>query len=358
MAMHPCPYFYAMMLRRTFLSSGLAVCLPLALGAVLFTALGANPVQAFEVMIEGAFGSWNRLSETLIKASPLVFTGLAVAIPARMNLWNIGAEGQLVMGAVFASASALFIAPVLPDALGLPVIFVAGAVGGMAWALGPALLRAKIGVNEIITTLLLNYVAIALMEHLFYGPWRDPKGFGFPGTAMFAEAFRLDRYLGSRIHIGLLVCLVAALSLYLVLKLTKWGFEIRVVGLSPKAAAYAGMPVATRIVSVLLISGALAGAAGMFEVCGIHYRLQQGVAAGYGYDGIIAACLARFHPLAIPPAALLLGVLIVGGDYLQTRLHLPSSISLVLEAAVLLSLLAGDYVNRLAVESAAKREVA
>ncbi len=345
-----------MMSRRTLITFGLAFMLPLLLGAVLFTALGAQPLQAFGVMLEGAFGSWNRISETLIKASPLVFTGLAVAIPARMNLWNIGAEGQLVMGAIFASASALFLAPILPAAFGLPVTFLAGALGGMFWALGPAFLRAKVGVNEIITTLLLNYVAIALMEHLFYGPWRDPKGFGFPGTAMFAESVRLDRYFSSRIHIGLLVCLLAAVCVYVLLKATKWGFEIRVVGLSPQAASYAGMPVATRIVSVLLLSGALAGAAGMFEVCGIHYRLQQGVAAGYGYDGIIAACLARFHPLAVPPAALLLGVLIVGGDYLQTRLHLPSSISLVLEASVLLSLLAGDYINRLSVEAAEKRE--
>uniref|UniRef100_A0A7C4AGT9 ABC transporter permease n=1 Tax=Fundidesulfovibrio putealis TaxID=270496 RepID=A0A7C4AGT9_9BACT len=316
-----------------------AVAVPLAAGAAIFAFMGADPVQAYAVMFQGAFGSWARFSEVLVKASALSLTGLAVILAARMNLWNIGCEGQLVMGAIGATAVALRLGPSLDPWLALPLCALAGCLGGALWASGPSWLRARLGVSEIITTLLLNYVAIALMEHLFFGPWRDPAGFGFPGSAQFAEAARLPRLAGTRIHPGLLAGVGAALALTWVLARTRWGYELTVMGLGPRAASYAGMNAARRGFWVLLLSGALAGLAGMAEVTGIHYRLQQGVATGYGYDGVIVACLARLHPALAPPAAVILAAVLVGGEYLQTKMRLPSAASLVIEGALLLSLL-------------------
>ncbi|WP_243368191.1 ABC transporter permease [Fundidesulfovibrio soli] len=316
-----------------------ALAVPLLAGAAVFAVMGADPLAAYSVMFQGAFGSWGRFSEVLVKASALSLTGLAVILAARMNLWNIGCEGQLVMGAVFATAAALNLGDTLPPALMLPCAALCGMAGGAVWASGPAWLRSRLGVSEIITTLLLNYVAIALMEHLYFGVWRDPAGFGFPGTAMFAEAARLPRLTGTRVHPGLLAGIAGAVLLAWALAKTRWGYELTVMGLGPKAASYAGMNAARRGFWVLLFSGAIAGLAGMAEVTGIHYRLQQGVAVGYGYDGVIVACLARLHPALATPAAVVLAAVLVGGEYLQTKMRLPSAASLVIEAALLLSLL-------------------
>lgn len=317
----------------------LALVLPLLAGAAIFALLGANPLNAYQVMFQGAFGSWGRFSEVLVKTSALTLTGLAVILAARMNLWNIGCEGQLVMGAVFSSGVALSLGGKLPAAIVLPIMFLAGAAGGALWASGPAWLKSRLGVSEIICTLLLNYVAIALMEHLYFGAWRDPAGFGFPGTAPFADAARLPRLPGTRIHPGLLFGVAGAIGLAWALARTRWGYELTVMGLGPKAAQYAGMDAARRGFIVLIASGALAGLSGMAEVSAIHGRLQQGVAIGYGYDGVIVACMARLNPGFAPFAAMILAAVLVGGEYLQTRMRLPSAASLVIEAALLLSLL-------------------
>lgn len=317
----------------------LALAIPLLAGAAIFAFMGANPLTAYSVMFEGAFGTWARFSEVLVKASALTLTGLAVILAARMNLWNIGCEGQLVMGAIFASGLALWLGNTLPSLILLPILFLGGAAGGAVWASGPAWLRSRLGVSEIISTLLLNYVAIALMEHMFFGPWRDPAGFGFPGTAIFADAAHLPRFPGTRVHPGLIFGLIGAGLLAWALAKTRWGFELTVMGLGPKAADYAGMDAAKRGFWVLILSGAIAGLAGMAEVTAIHHRLQQGVAVGYGYDGVIVACLARLRPGLAPVGAVVLAAVLVGGEYLQTRMRLPSAASLVIEAALLFSLL-------------------
>ncbi|MFZ5427377.1 MAG: ABC transporter permease [Thermodesulfobacteriota bacterium] len=317
----------------------LALAIPLAAGAAIFAFMGANPLEAYSVMFQGAFGTWARFSEVLVKASAITLTGLAVILAARMNLWNIGCEGQLVMGAVFAAGLALPLGESLPAAAMIPLLFLGGAAGGAAWAAGPAWLRSRLGVSEIIATLLLNYVAIALMEHMYFGPWRDPAGFGFPGTAIFPASAQLPRLWGTRVHPGLFFGVASALVLAWALARTRWGYELTVMGLGPKAADYAGMNASRRGFWVLIASGALAGVAGMAEVSAIHGRLQQGVAIGYGYDGVIVACLARLNPALAPVAAAVLASVLVGGEYLQTRMRLPSAASLVIEAALLLSLL-------------------
>jgi len=317
----------------------IAFVVALGCGCLIFTCLGVNPITAYLAMFNGVFGSFHSFSEVLVKATPLTFTGLAVAVAATMMLWNIGAEGQLVWGGIFAAGTALYLLPSAPAPLLIPMIIAASACGGMIWALIPGALKARFNVNEILTTLLLNYVAIIYMEHLFYGPWRDPAGFGFPGTAQIPEAAHLVRFVGSRIHLGFPLALACALLLFFILNKSIWGYQIRVIGNELRAASYAGFNITRQTLAVMALSGALAGMAGMAEVCGIHYRLQTGLAVGYGYDGIIVAWLAQLNPLAVPFTALLLGALFVGGEQLQTVLGLPSTISLILEAALLFGLL-------------------
>ncbi len=324
----------------------IALAIAFAIGSVIFLALGVNPLTAYLAMLNGVFGSFHSFSEVLVKATPLTFTGLAVAVAATMMLWNIGAEGQLVWGGIFAAGTALYLLPSAPASVLIPMILAASACGGIMWALIPGLLKARFNVNEILTTLLLNYVAIIYMEHLFYGPWRDPAGFGFPGTAQIPEAARLIRFVGTRIHLGFPLALICALLLFFILKKSAWGYRIRVIGSEARAARYAGFNVSRQTLVVMALSGALAGMAGMAEVCGIHYRLQTGLAVGYGYDGIIVAWLAQLNPLAVPFTALLLGALFVGGEQLQTAFGLPSTISLILEAALLFGLFGGQAMIR------------
>ncbi len=321
----------------------LAVIPAILVGAVIFMAVGANPLRAYYIMFMGGFGDWFHFSEVLVKATPLIFTGLAVALAARMLLWNIGCEGQLVFGGIFASGTALFFQSYIPDPLMIPFVLLSGFAGGAVWALLPAILKARWEVNEIITTLMFNYIAVILMEHLYFGPWRDPMGRGFPGTAMFNESAWFPRFFQTRVHLGLFVAIAACMLLFVILKKTKWGYRITVTGNSLGAARYSGINITCQRIAVLIISGGLAGLAGTSEVCGIHLRLQQGLAVGYGYDGIIIAFLAGLNPLAVPFVAIILGGLIVGGDQLQTTLHLPSSISLVLEGTILLAILASNF---------------
>lgn len=325
---------------------GIAVLAAFCMGGVVFLLAGANPIAAYAAMADGVFGSLDDLAEVVVKAIPLVLCGLAVAVAARIRLWNVGGEGQLVLGGMGAAAVALFLAPRLPAPAVLPLMLAAGFLAGGLWALLAGILRARLEVNEILTTLMLNYVAILWLEHLYFGPWRDPMGMGFPGTAMFADAARLPRLFGTRIHLGVLLGLAAAVLLHAALARTRWGYEMRVIGESPKAAQYAGMPINRTILWVMFLSGGLAGLAGMAEASGIHYRLQQGLAVGYGYTGIIVAALARLHPGGVVLAALFIAGILVGGDQLQTVMHLPSSVGLVLEATLLFFVLGSDILSQ------------
>ena len=327
-------------------SVGLSVLLALIMGGLVFLSVGANPLTAYGVMAIGAFGSFHDFSEVLVKAIPLILCGLAVAISARILLWNIGGEGQLAVGGVGAAAVALFLSGHLPPVFVIPAMVVAGFIGGGLWASISGLLRAKMGVNEILTSLLLNYVAILWLEHLYFGPWRDPMGMGFPGTAMFPEITWLPRFPQTRVHLGLAFGVLAAFIIHWVLSRTRWGYEIRVIGENPKAARYAGMNITRNMIWVMFLSGGLAGLAGMAEVSGIHYRLQQGLTVGYGYIGIIVAWLARLHPGALIVVAIFLASLLVGGDQLQSVMHLPSSVGMVLEGTLLFFVLGSDFLSR------------
>jgi ABC-type uncharacterized transport system permease subunit len=319
-----------------------SVLAALIIGALLFLSVGAPPLRAYSEMFLGAFGSPDNFSEVLVRASPLILCGLSVALAGSMLVWNVGAEGQLVMGGIAGAGVALFLSPHIPAAAVIPTMLLAGFLGGALWGLVPGLLRARLGVNEIISSLMLNYVAIFWLEHLYFGPWRDPAGRGFPGTAMFPDVAWFPRFFGTRVHLGLPVGIGAALFVWFLLAYTRWGYEIRVVGANLRAARYARINITKSILWVMLISGGLAGLAGICETAGIHYRLQQGLAVGNGYVGIVVAWLARLRPDAIILISLLLGALMVGGDQVQITMHVPSAVSLALQGIILFCVLGGQ----------------
>jgi len=295
-------------------------------------------------MLEGAFGSLYGLSETMVKTIPLILCGLGVAMATRMSLWNIGAEGQLYMGAFASAWVALFLTH-LPSPVILPLMLVLGFMGGALWALIPGILKAKFSVNEIITTLSLNYVAILWVDYLVYGPWKDPRGYGFPLTATFPLAAHLPRLGNTRIHGGLLLGLLAALIIYLILKKTRWGYEVKVIGENPRAARYAGMNLERKILLVMFISGGLAGLAGVTEIAGIQRRLKPGFSPGYGYTAIIVTWLAKRHPLGVLVVAFLLGGLLVGGDTIKISLGIPAAMVNMIQGAILFFVLGGEILT-------------
>jgi ABC-type uncharacterized transport system permease subunit len=333
----------------SFLVPVASLLLALVFGSLLLLAAGANPLTTYKAMLEGAFGTpsqwaegeFYNLSETLVKAIPLMLCGLGVSIAFRMLFWNIGAEGQLAMGGFAAAGVAIFWSARIPAPLLLPAMLVAGFLGGAVWGLLPALLKAVLKVNEIIVTLMMNYIAVLWIEYLFYGPWKDPKGYGFPGSAQFPKAAWLPRLSGTRLHLGLAFAVVAALFVWIVLVRTKWGYEIRVIGENPRAASYAGISLVRNIILVMVLSGGLAGLAGMSEVAGISHRLQKGLTVGYGFTAIIVAWLGRLNPWGVLLVAFLLAALLVGGDQIQITMQLPAAVALILQGAILFFMLGG-----------------
>lgn len=324
----------------------LSVFAALVLGAILLLLAGQSPLAVYVAMVNGAFGSVNGLAETLVKTIPLLLTALGVSVAFRMVLWNIGAEGQLYLGAVAATGTALYLLPSAPAVVLIPAMIVAGFVGGALWASIPGTLKAMFNVNEIITSLMLNYVAILFVDYLVHGPWKNPQGFGFPGTAAFPDAAWLPRLSPTRVHLGLLFGLVAAALLYAILQRTWWGYEIRVIGENVRAARYAGINIRRNILLVMALSGGLAGLAGMSEVAGIAHQLPRNLSPGYGYTAIIVAWLAKLNPWATVVVAFLFAGLLVGGDQLQISMGLPAAIAPMLQGTILFCLLAGEVFTR------------
>ena len=324
----------------------LSVLLALVFGGTVLIAAGENPLTVYDAMLRGALGDRNGVAETLVKTIPLLLTGLGVAVAFRMQLWNIGAEGQLYFGAIAATGAGLFLFPSAPPTVLIPLLVVAGLLGGAAWGLVPGVLRAFLGANEIITSLMLNYVAILFAEYLVHGPWRDPEAFGFPGTEPLPAAAWLPRWGTTRVHLGLAFGIAAAGLLWVMLRRTRWGYEINVMGHNPRAARYAGMPTRRSIVTIMALSGALAGLAGMSEVTGIGHQLQRNLSPGYGYTAIIVAWVGRLHPLGVVLVAFLLAALLVGGDQLQMTMGLPAAIAPMLQGTILFFLLGGEALTR------------
>lgn len=329
-----------------------SILFALLFGAVLLYAAGANPIDAYQAMLKGSFGTSYNFSETLVRATPLIFTGLSVTVAFRMRFWNIGAEGQLVIGGVAAVGTALFLTErfsFLPESpwVWIPLMMIASILAGAILGLIPALLKAFLDVNEIISTLMFNYIIIFWYQHLYTTAWKDPQGFGFPGSAAIPEFTKLPR-INQRVHLGLIIAIVAALIIWIILSKTRLGYEIRLVGENPTAARYAGVSIYRNIIIVMLLSGGMAGLAGFSEITGVAYRLQQGLDVGNGFTGIIVAWLARLNPGGVIIVSILLSGLLVGSDALQYTpgMQLPASIGLVLQGAILLFVLGADIFTR------------
>lgn len=296
----------------------------LLITAIILLTQGVDPLYAYAGIFIGAFGSWHGLSETLTKAIPLLLCGLGLTVAFRANFWNIGAEGQLLLGAFAATGVALFL-PVQGLYL-IPLMIMAGFFAGAAWGVITAIFRGKFGANEVVTTLMMNYIAIELGKFLVTGPWRGPTQHGFPYTDVFPASAQLPIIEGTRIHYPTLILgLVVAVLLYIMMKKTRLGYEIRVIGDNPHAAKYAGMGYTRTVLFIMIISGGLAGVAGVGEVAGVNHLLRPPVqiSQGYGFAAIIVAWIAMRNPLAAIASSIFMGGLLVGGDIFQTSLGLP-----------------------------------
>jgi general nucleoside transport system permease protein len=324
---------------RLVVRIGAIVC-AFAVAALFLQVTGRSVSTVFGAMWSGSFGTAYGQAQTFLAAVPLIFTGLAVAIAFRMRLWNIGAEGQFYLGA-FGAAAVAYAWPSWPGVLLLPLMMVGGMVGGAAWGFVPGVLRARLDVNEIVPTLLLNYVAILLVDYMVHEVWSDPQAFGFPLGKTFTDGATLPTLGNTAVHAGAIVAVVAALIIFVVLGRTTWGYRVRVIGENERAARYAGFSIGRNIVVVMMLAGAMAGLGGMVEVSGVVHKIQANISPGFGYTGIIVATLARFSPIVILPTSLLFGALVVAGNELQT-VGLPSEIVLMLQAVILLFALAGE----------------
>lgn len=320
-----------------------AVVLTLVAGALLFITIGKNPVAALKVFFLDPLSDGWALQELGVKATPLILISVGLTLCYRANVWNIGAEGQLVMGAIFGSWLALATHGA-PDGRWVLVAMLAlGALGGMAWALIPALLKARLGVNEILSSLMLVYVAELTLDYLVRGRWRDPKGFNFPQSVNFEpEATMPLLFEAGRLHIGFLIAVIVALVAALILGRTLKGFEIRLAGEAPRAARFAGFDDKRTVLFVFAVSGALAGLAGIIEVAGPIGQLQPSISPGYGFTAIIVAFLGRLNPIGALVAALFLALTFIGGENAQIALRIPLDVTRVFQGLLLFFVLGCD----------------
>ena len=324
----------------------IALALTMVLGSILFAALGRDPLEALYTFFVRPVSTLYGLSELAIKAAPLLLCAVGLAVGFRGNVWNIGAEGQLTMGAICGGGVALaFYGDEGPWLL--PLMIVSGGLGGMLWGAIPAFLKTRFNANEILTSLMLTYVAIQVLGYLVHGPWRDPDGYNFPETRMFGDDALLPIIMEeTRLHVGVILALIAAGLGWLLMSRTFFGFQIKVVGQALAAANYAGYSRKRVIWLSFLISGGLAGIAGLSEVAGPMGQLNPTISPGYGFAAIIVAFLGRLHPLGIVLASLLMALMYLGGETLQMELNLPLAITGVFQGMLLFFVLASDVLVR------------
>jgi simple sugar transport system permease protein len=312
-----------------------AVILSLAATSLMLWLAGAAPVAALAAICEGAFGDRAAVVTTLLRASPLILTGVAVSVAFRAKIWNIGAEGQLYAGAM-AGYGAYLAAPGLPAFLLLPLVLLAGFAGGAALGGLAGYLRARFAVNEVLSTVMLNYVVRFVLSYLLVNNWRDATSF-YQQSARIASSAMLPALVpGTKLHLGFLIALVAAVAVYVLLNRTALGYEIKAVGQNPVASRFKGIDVGRTAIVVMLISGGLAGLAGVAEVFGTHFRLRPDISVGYGFVGIVVAMLAGLRPILVVPVAILFAGLSTGGVNMQIETGVPSALTLVVQAIVLI----------------------
>lgn len=333
-----------------YLVSLSALVVALILGAILIAFAGGDPVRSYIHIARASFGNLGVLSDTLVKATPLILVGLACTVAFSMRLWNIGAEGQFFMGAF--GASAVVLIPILPADTSpwifIPVMLIAGALMGALWGFIPGILKALLNVNEIITTLMLNYVALAWVNFFVFAVWSEggfqmsekfPKNAWLPRLADYADS--ISDFRGLTTHLGLIIALICAFVVAFILFKSKWGYEIRLTGDNPRAAEYAGINIKRNIILVMMLSGGLAGIAGMSEISGVVHRLQSSISPGYGFTGIIIAWLARLNPFAVIVVSILFGAILLAGREIQ-----PSGIPKMMQGIILVCLIASEFFLR------------
>ncbi len=328
----------------------IAVLLALAIGAVMLLVLNVNPITAYSALIEGAVGSPYALTQTLVKATPLLLVGLGICIAFRGGVINIGGEGQIIVGGLATTAMTLAFAG-LPAVVLIPLGMLTGLVAGAVWGGIAGALKARFGVNEILTTIMMNAIAQQLANFLLRGPLIDPKelqaGTMLAQSPPLPEAAWLPRLVPQTLlHAGAIVALVMAVVVYILLWRTVAGYRIRAVGLNPDASRYAGIRVPMYQALALLLSGALAGLAGSVEVMGVSHRMMDGVSAGYGFSGIVAALFGKLHPLGAIPASAIFGALLVGADKMQRAVQVPSALIETLNGLIVLFVVSSDIYMR------------
>lgn len=329
---------------RQFAAVVIAVAGALLISSLLIHAAGANVGIALRAMAQGAFAGKNAL-ETLVQAIPLIFTGLAATVAFRGQVWNIGAEGQLFAGAMLAFWMSATLGPLSPAVL-IPTVLLGAALGGALWGVIPGLLKVRFGADEIIVTVMFNYIIKYLLSLLLSGPWQDPASF-YQQTVKLTENARLPLLIeGSRLHGGLILALLMAVAVYVLISRTPLGYEIRALGYNATAARYKGIKVSRLVVVIMAISGAIAGLAGGTELFGVAVRLKPDLSAGLGYTGIIVALLGRLHPLGVIAASVLFGALVTGCSAMQIQTGVPAALAYAIQGIVLIFVLSADILAR------------
>ncbi len=332
----------------------LATIAALLVGAVMLLLLKVNPIEAYRAMWEGAFGSQNALAETLVKATPLLLVGLGICISFRGDVINIGGEGQMIVGALAGTVVGLTLVD-WPGWAVIPIALLVGFIGGALWGGIPGVLKAYFNVNEILSTVMMNAIAVQLMNFMLRGPMIDPSqaelASKIPQTARLLEAFRLPRWVPTRLHLGALIAVVLAILVYILLWRTTWGYRIRAVGQNPDASRYAGIKVKRYVVLALVLSGAFAGLAGVMQVYGVNYRMiTDGSASGFtgsaGFNGIVAALFGQLHPIGTIPASILFGALLVGANKMQRVVQVPSALITALNGLVVVFVVSSEIWRR------------
>jgi len=325
----------------------LVIAIALGIGAIVFAIFGINPVEAYQTVVVGAVGSTHGFTESMVIFVPLLLTGLGVGFAFKCGIWNIGAEGQLFMGAIGASVTALYFTT-LPAPVHLFLIACSAILAGGGWAVIAGALKAKLGINEILVTIMMNYIAMWILHYLVYGPMRALEEIN-PQTAFFPMTAWLPALIpGTRLHAGLVVGLIAAVFMFVVFKYTRLGYSIKVVGVNPKAAQYSGINVSRTIITAMFISGGLAGLAGMGEVCGIHHYMRNGInpiSPGYGYAAIGVALLGGLNAWGTVLAAIFFGCMLNGTAFLRTMFGLHSYAVFFLVGLIILALLVREKLS-------------
>jgi len=330
--------------------SGAAIVVALIIGGILIAIVGGDPFASYAHIARASVGSIGVFSDTLVKATPLILVGLACSLAFRMRLWNIGAEGQFFMGAF--GASAVVLIPLLPENaspwLFIPTMILAGLLMGALWGFIPGFLKARYNVNEIISTLMMNYIAVQWNNFFIFAIWTEggfqmskvfPRSAWLPRLTDYADKIPVFR--GLTVHLGLVLALIAVVIVWFIIYRSRWGYEIRLIGDNPEAARYAGIDIKRNIILVMMASGALAGLAGVSEITGVVHRLQGAISPGYGFTGIIIAWLAKLNPFAVVIVSILFGALILAGREIQ-----PSGIPKMIQGIILVCLIASDIFLR------------